>query len=361
MPGAPIVLKFPRGLPPSKQFGERLRLLVVDGKDKGTCFSLIGDLIFIGRSDTQIVLNDQSLSKKHAEISWAGDHYKIRDLGSSNGITYNNNKVSEAKLSPGDIFLMGLTVIEVYAAGQTRRNEAPIIPGTGKKKPGAQPKLTTEEEKKKKEVDKKRMIVYVILFFIGYLAFFSGEDTPKTNRENAFITSDEDAPTDKKGKKLSKKDIKGALSEYIPNYDIETQQRKDAEIFFRTGMREYQNKNYRRAMTAFETALTVDPTHDQAKIYLRATKDQMANEVFAMHDAGYAAFSSLRYKEARMHFENVVRYMESDAMGDKILIDESARKRRGKSGAVEKFTISDALKKSKELLEKIDKEEKRLK
>ena len=96
MPGGPAVLRFSRGLPPTKQFGERLRLLVRQGQDQGTCFSLLGDLLFVGREDCQIVINDSNISRKHAEISWKGDHYVMRDLGSSNGIVFNGNKIGRA-------------------------------------------------------------------------------------------------------------------------------------------------------------------------------------------------------------------------------------------------------------------------
>ena len=134
----PAVLRFSRGLPPTKQFGERLRLLVRQGQDQGTCYSLLGDLVFIGREDCQIVLNDTNISRKHAEISWKGDHYVIRDLGSANGIVYNGNKVPESKLNPGDIVLMGLTVLEVYPSGSTKKNEKPLLPGPVKRSAPAQ-------------------------------------------------------------------------------------------------------------------------------------------------------------------------------------------------------------------------------
>lgn len=324
MGAGPPVLKFQRGLPHSKQYGERLRLLVIQGEDKGTCYSLLGDLIFVGREGAQVQLNDSNISRRHAEISWKGEHYTIRDLGSSNGVLHNGHKVAEAKLAPGDIVLVGLSVLEVYGAGQTKKNDAPQIKGLVSKKPvavaaqvGAAPAAAaaengkpSEAEKKKKEIDKKRLIVYVLVGFIAYIAFFSEEEKPQTFRERAKIEGDE--PEQPKKKKLSKKEISDAISEYVPDYALDTPQRKDAEIFFRSGVRELQNKNFRRAITAFQTAITVDNSHELAKIYMKTAKKDMESEIKSTAAAALRAKKSLRYKEARMHYENIIRYLEGD-------------------------------------------------
>lgn len=345
MAAGPPVLRFPRGLPHSKQFGERLRLLVIQGPDKGVCYTLLGDFLFVGREGAQVLLNDENISRKHAELNWKGDHYNLRDLGSSNGIVHNGQKVTEAKLSPGDLVLVGLSVLEVYGPGQTRKNEAPQIKSLARKTapaPGASPGVSAlpGEEKKKKEVDKKRLFVYLILFFVVYLAFFSEEGRIETFRERAKIQ----APEDEQPKKpLSKKDIKDAIADFIPDYSLDTQQRKDAEVFFRSGVRELQNKNYRRAITAFQTAITVDGDHSLAKIYLKTANKEMQTEIRNIARAALRAKKSLRYKEARMHYENIIRYLGGD-IGNNILENE----------------MSKIYKKAQEELELLDKEENRL-
>lgn len=372
MPG-PAVLRFSRGLPPTKQYGERLRLLVRQGHDQGTCYSLLGDLVFIGREDCQIVLNDTNISRKHAEISWKGDHYVIRDLGSANGIVFNGAKVPESKLNPGDIVLMGLTVVEVYPPGQTRKNEKPMltapmkrlsaVPAAATLLPGDAPKLSSKEEKLlKRKVERKRMIMFVGVFFVLAMAYFN--DDKATMREHPNLGSNvDDEPTQreqKEGKlkndhsaekikemaeKISKSKMmlsnlerdKKQLEERLETsknlsaqalIDENTQtgdkaQRKDADIFFHNGVREMQNKNYRRAFTAFETALTVDPQHELAKIYLKSAKMELLSELWSTQVAGLRAKASLRYKESRMHFENIVRYMDNESGGNSSMEGEA--------------------------------------
>ncbi len=331
MPAGPSVLRFSRGLPPSRQFGERLRLLVIQGENKGTCFSLLGDLLFLGREGCQIVLQDPNISKKHVEIGWKGDHYVARDLGSANGIVYNGAKVMEAHLQPGGLLLVGLTMLEVYPPGQTKKTERPLLPENSSGRPllvGAATKnvnqatpLNAEEIKKKRETEKKRLVIYALLFFLAFILYFSESDST-TIRENARLPKGEEE-TQQDTKKKSKKEVEAALSEYIPNYTLDTQQRKDAEIFFRTGVRELQNKNFRRAFTAFETALTVDPTHELAKIYLKSAKKEMLAELQNMSASALRAKRSLRYKEARMHYGNIIRYLEGEAGNNNYMDNES--------------------------------------
>lgn len=63
----------------------------------------------IGRSkDNEMILNDSSVSRRHAEIHRdKGDLFTIYDLDSLNGVYINNNKVSKSLLHEGDIIEIG--------------------------------------------------------------------------------------------------------------------------------------------------------------------------------------------------------------------------------------------------------------
>jgi len=60
--------------------------------------------LMIGRDeDCDIHLPDRQVSRNHARIFWAGDHYRIEDLGSKNGTHLNGQEVSELMaLNDGD-------------------------------------------------------------------------------------------------------------------------------------------------------------------------------------------------------------------------------------------------------------------
>lgn len=63
----------------------------------------------IGRSETnRIVVEDEVCSRKHCEVFFTGDHWKIRDLDSRNGTKLEGEKlIGDAVLEPGDIIQIG--------------------------------------------------------------------------------------------------------------------------------------------------------------------------------------------------------------------------------------------------------------
>ena len=64
----------------------------------------------LGRDPTsQIHLEDQSASRRHARIDFVGGHFKIVDLKSSNGTFVNGEKIKETLLADGDIITIGQT------------------------------------------------------------------------------------------------------------------------------------------------------------------------------------------------------------------------------------------------------------
>jgi pSer/pThr/pTyr-binding forkhead associated (FHA) protein len=318
---------------------------VVQGEDKGVCFSLLGDLVFVGREGCQITLSDNNVSKKHAELNWQNDTYSIRDLGSSNGILHNGQKVANAVLQPGDLVMVGLTVFEVYPAGQTRKNErgkqliqgsrqtvaAALKPALVQQTEGAESatqgdrkKADPEQEKKQRENSKRRLIIGAGIFFLVFTLYFSEENRSIKEKAKIEQSEQEQKPTKRrKDPKLARKEVEEALAPAAKVNEADIQQRKDAEIFFRSGVRELQNKNFRRAFASFDTALTVDPSHDLAKIYMRTAKKEMLGDLKATNGAALRAMKSLRYNEARMHYANIIRYLEGEQGGTGYMENEA--------------------------------------
>src|SRR5699024_11068661 len=71
----------------------------------------------IGRgSDADLRVNDPGISRRHAEIQvHAGGRIRIVDLGSTNGIVVNGNRVREADIGDGSRIEIGSTRMLVHA------------------------------------------------------------------------------------------------------------------------------------------------------------------------------------------------------------------------------------------------------
>lgn len=77
-------------------------LTALGGELKGKSFPLHG-IVALGRSNKcDIHINDEYMSRRHAELSIKGGILRIIDLDSSNGTFVNGQKVAEKALKPGD-------------------------------------------------------------------------------------------------------------------------------------------------------------------------------------------------------------------------------------------------------------------
>ena len=74
--------------------------------------------VTVGRlADCTIPLNDQNVSRRHAEIRPGRGAYVVADLGSTNGTMVNGTRISgEQRLTDGDILSFGSTYVRFEAS-----------------------------------------------------------------------------------------------------------------------------------------------------------------------------------------------------------------------------------------------------
>ena len=69
---------------------------------------VVGAQLVIGRSSAcQIVLGDDTVSRRHAELRFRDGRWLLRDLDSSNGTFVNGRLVTEAEVRRGDVIHLG--------------------------------------------------------------------------------------------------------------------------------------------------------------------------------------------------------------------------------------------------------------
>jgi len=83
-------------------------MLYATGPHAGTEITLEGERIRLGRgTGVDILVDDASVSQEHAALELTATGYRIRDLGSTNGIRLNGAQVTAAELKHGDRVLLG--------------------------------------------------------------------------------------------------------------------------------------------------------------------------------------------------------------------------------------------------------------
>ena len=89
-------------------------LFVIQGRNRGARYDLAAHdgALTIGReAGNAIRLDDNEVSRRHAEIRRVGESFVVGDLKSSNGTFINDRKVERAELASGDRIRVGRTVL----------------------------------------------------------------------------------------------------------------------------------------------------------------------------------------------------------------------------------------------------------
>jgi DNA-binding NtrC family response regulator len=113
--------------------GIAVQVLVLSGTSKGTMKAL-GAKLTIGKSpENDLVLNDDTVSRKHCELTRVADGIHIKDLGSTNGTKVQGARITEATVQPGTVLKVG----EVEVALKANASRAEVMPSDKKQFGGA--------------------------------------------------------------------------------------------------------------------------------------------------------------------------------------------------------------------------------
>ena len=106
-PAGPVPAGRP-GAPAAVRSGDDALLEVVKGNARVAQVRLGSATVRIGRApDNDLTLDDDGVSRRHAEVVFADGSYSIRDLGSSNGVFVDAKRVSSAALTSGCTVTLG--------------------------------------------------------------------------------------------------------------------------------------------------------------------------------------------------------------------------------------------------------------
>jgi hypothetical protein len=94
----------------------RYQLRMVKGVPAGGLYRVDGELSIGRGADVSVMLNDPSVSRRHASIAVVNGVPVLRDLGSTNGTFVNGERVETRTLSAGDRLTFGNTEMRIESA-----------------------------------------------------------------------------------------------------------------------------------------------------------------------------------------------------------------------------------------------------
>jgi pSer/pThr/pTyr-binding forkhead associated (FHA) protein len=301
-----------------RQQGERARLKVVQGPDYGTTYVITGTRVTIGRGDdNDIVISDLKASRRHAQVVVSSGKWVVQDLGSANGILYNNKVVRNSEIKTKDVITVGETTLEFYnvdsgtvllvspprslaeiqndqAAFEQQKNKVRSLGNLLGPTPGIDPSPMSGPAQKMNQQNFK----VLALGGLAVIVFFFLEVDDKGSKKSKGPNRKPDSIAEVTPVEQAKSDLGEAG--------------RHAERFFRLGFREYREKNYLRARSHFETVLQVQPSHYLARIYLTNANKAIEDEIKTSLANGKKSLDSGNIKQAKGHFEYVMRLLYRD-------------------------------------------------
>ena len=102
-------------LPQSELERGQALLVVQRGPNAGSKFLIDTDVTTAGRHpESDIFLDDVTVSRRHAEFHRVDGKFHVRDVGSLNGTYVNRQRVEEAELANGDELQIGKFKLTFY-------------------------------------------------------------------------------------------------------------------------------------------------------------------------------------------------------------------------------------------------------
>jgi len=84
-------------------------------------------LLFGRHEECDVQLNSKKVSRRHCVVAQINDYLVVRDLGSTNGVRINGQRVAEGKLAPGDELQVGNFKYQVCGDPLGRSRDHPAV------------------------------------------------------------------------------------------------------------------------------------------------------------------------------------------------------------------------------------------
>jgi len=93
--------------------GKAIAISIIAGPAKGLVYSVQKPRVVMGRADADIVINDKEISRWHCALEIKDDVIRLRDLESTNGTFFEDERVRVAELKHLSEFRIGASILLV--------------------------------------------------------------------------------------------------------------------------------------------------------------------------------------------------------------------------------------------------------
>lgn len=106
------------------------KLVLVTGADAGHEWVVAQERTTLGRGPgVDVTVDSSTISRQHAALDFKGRRFRIRDLGSTNGVRVNGETVESCDLANGDRVQLGGEVFQLVIDERRARPQVWVLPG----------------------------------------------------------------------------------------------------------------------------------------------------------------------------------------------------------------------------------------
>jgi pSer/pThr/pTyr-binding forkhead associated (FHA) protein len=107
----------------------RVSLAVLSGPASGMEYPLERPRVSLGRGPgVDLAFPDPAMSREHACVEWAQGGFRVRDLGSTNGVLVEGARVAARELAHGDRFQLGEHLFQLVVEKRPREPRTYVLP-----------------------------------------------------------------------------------------------------------------------------------------------------------------------------------------------------------------------------------------
>lgn len=282
-------------------------LKVIQGPNKGDMYRIQPPGAVIGRDpqNCQIIINDDRVSRQQCRIDFKFNGIFVEDLSGKSTTFVNLQSVATQILASGDQLGFGDTIFEISFESQAPLSL--VAPPGSPAMPGLPPSSglygmpDLADAPKEPFLNKKNSIrlgFAAVLLVGAYIITqeVKGSKPPKISSPDEINQAIE--AVQKRQEELRKP------RENLTAQD--TYNQRSAQKYFQKGLRDFQNRNFTRAIESFQTSLSVMPTYTQAKRYLKLSEKRRQDDIDMHMDFGNKFKAKSMYKLCMAEFEKVL-------------------------------------------------------
>ena len=272
-------------------------LKIVGGPDKGKIFHLyLSRKYTIGRSedcDITIDSTDKRASRRHTLLTVEKDRFTLENLSQTNPTIIDGKRVDKISLKKSVQFQVGSTVFEIEGQGDKVRVPA------------------------KDRLKLLAIAAGVILVLAVTLMIFARKPAPpENNRSPAASESTADLKEQDHKKRpvfmtSERKPVTSDKADSKKFIKITTGNREKLNGHFRKGTFFYEAGRLKRAISEWDHALALDPTHIHAKIWLLRAEDELETLISKHYQSALISKKYMRYDKAKNEFIIVIELSKS--------------------------------------------------